>query len=351
MVFAPALPARRARKALASSDAACAVNRPHIGGRSRGKLGARDPPRTIPSSSTGGSSAMNDRATMHVGPLGSVIHVLRADPQTVEQLAAIDWSRRFRRVCLDPVRGLITLMSPSWLHEDLTGIFDEIVDVAADRLGRVSKGLRSTRLRGRGEPPGTGMEPDCTFYIGERADGFLTALAEGESTADDYLERNAPDLVVEVELTNADTGKGRALRTNRRSGAVAPARPQGVEGHHGRLPRAAARGRSATARRVASARRAHAGRRVRSGGRGQVRPHPGRAHGGGRTHRPPTGRGARQRGRGALLRRHGNAVGNDHRGITEPERRDGRRFLLRTAVRTKVRSATQPSPVPRKPTG
>ena len=150
---------------------------------------------------------MGNRATTHVGPLGSAIHVLRADAQTIEQLAALDWSRHFRRVCLDPVRGLITLMSPSWLHEDLTGIFDEIVDVAADGLGRVSKRLRSTRLRGRGEPPGTGMEPDCTFYIGERADGFLTALAEGEAAADEYLERNAPDLVVEVELTNADTGK------------------------------------------------------------------------------------------------------------------------------------------------
>ena len=64
---------------------------------------------------------------------------------------------------------------------DLTGIFDEIVDVAAGRLGRVSRGLRSTHLRGRGEPPGSGMEPDCTFYIGERADGFLTARSPGRS--------------------------------------------------------------------------------------------------------------------------------------------------------------------------
>ena len=63
---------------------------------------------------------MNDHATMHVGPLGSSIHVLRADAQTVEQLAEIDWNRHFRRVCLDPVRGLITLMSPSRLHEDLS---------------------------------------------------------------------------------------------------------------------------------------------------------------------------------------------------------------------------------------
>ena len=101
---------------------------------------------------------MNDRTTMHVGPLGSAIHVLRADAQTIEQLAAIDWNRHFRRVCLDPVRGLITLMSPSRLHEDLSRILDDIVDEAADRLGRASKPLRSTRLRGRGEPPGTGME-------------------------------------------------------------------------------------------------------------------------------------------------------------------------------------------------
>ena len=106
---------------------------------------------------------MTDHATMRVGPLGSVIHVLRADARTVEQLATIDWSRRFRRVCLDPVRGLVTLMSPSRLHEDLSEIFDDIVDVAADVLGQASNRLRSTRLRGRGEPPGTGMEPDCSF--------------------------------------------------------------------------------------------------------------------------------------------------------------------------------------------
>ena len=63
---------------------------------------------------------MNDRVTMHTGALGSVIHVLRADAETVAQLAAVDWNRHFRRVCLDPVRGVITLMAPSHLHEDLT---------------------------------------------------------------------------------------------------------------------------------------------------------------------------------------------------------------------------------------
>ena len=150
---------------------------------------------------------MNNRTTMHIGPLGSTVHVLRADEDTVVALAAVDWSRHFRRVCLDPVRGLVTLMSPSRLHENLTGIFDDIVDAAASALAGVANKLRSPRLRGRGEPPDTGMEPDCTFYVGERARGYFAACDEGEAAADAYVEHTAPDLVVEVEITSADEGK------------------------------------------------------------------------------------------------------------------------------------------------
>ena len=150
---------------------------------------------------------MNEPGTMLTGPLGSTIHVLRADSDTVAELAAVDWSRHFRRVCLDPVRGVITLMSPSRLHEDLTTILDDIVDIAGSIITGGSKGLASTRLRGRDEPPGTGMEPDCAFYVGERARGYLAALREGNAQADAFLERTAPDLVVETEITNADVGK------------------------------------------------------------------------------------------------------------------------------------------------
>ena len=150
---------------------------------------------------------MNDPATMHIGPLGSTIHVLRADAGTIAELAAIDWTCRFRRVCLDPVRGVITLMAPSRHHEDLTSIFDDIVDVAGGALAGVAKKLRSPRIRRRSEPPGTGMEPDCAFYVGERAKGYYAALVKGEEAADAYVERTAPDLVVEVEITHADKGK------------------------------------------------------------------------------------------------------------------------------------------------
>ena len=150
---------------------------------------------------------MSDTDTTHTGPLGSTVHVLRADADTIAELAAIDWSRHFRRVCLDPVRGIITLMSPSFPHEDLATILDSIVDAAGSLIAGATKGLRSTRLRGRDEPPGTGMEPDCAFYVGDRAKGYFAALGEGDEAEAAFVERTAPDLVVEVEITHADKGK------------------------------------------------------------------------------------------------------------------------------------------------
>ena len=150
---------------------------------------------------------MNETATTHIGPLGSTVHVLRADAGTIAELAAIDWSRHFRRVCLDPVRGVITLMSPSFPHEDLSKILDDIIDAAGSLISGATKGLRSTRLRRPDEPPGTGMEPDCAFYVGDRARRYFAALGEGDEAEAAFVERTAPDLVVEVEITGADEGK------------------------------------------------------------------------------------------------------------------------------------------------
>ena len=150
---------------------------------------------------------MSTPVTRRTGPLGSTIHVLRADAGTIAELAAIDWNRHFRRVCLDPVRGVITLMAPSHPHEDLSEILGHILSAAGSVIAGAAKGIRSTRLRGRGEPPGTGMEPDCAFYVGERARDYFAARAEGRAILEAYVERVAPDLVVEVEITHADAGK------------------------------------------------------------------------------------------------------------------------------------------------
>ena len=150
---------------------------------------------------------MNPPVTMYTGPLGSTVHALHADSGTVVELAAVDWSRHYGRVRLDPAGGIITLMSPSRLHEDLARILDIVVDAAGSILAGAVDGLRSTRLRRSGDPPGTGVEPDCAFYIGRHARDYRAALVEGEAAADAFLDRTAPDLVVEVEITSADEGK------------------------------------------------------------------------------------------------------------------------------------------------
>ena len=150
---------------------------------------------------------MPEASTSFVGPLGSTIYHLRADAETVAALAGLDWTSRFRRVWLDPVGGIVVLMSPSSLHEGLTRVFDDIVDAAASALGRATAKLGSVRLRGEGEPRGAGMEPDCSFHVGERARAYIGAMAESQEAAEAFLAENGPDLIVEVEITHADAGK------------------------------------------------------------------------------------------------------------------------------------------------
>ena len=229
---------------------------------------------------------MKPPATTFVGPLGSTVHVIRADAGTIAELAAVDWSRHFRRVCLDPVRGLITLMSPSHLHEDLAEIFDDIVETAADGLARISKKLGSVRLRGSGEPPGTGMEADCTFYVGERAERYQAASAKGEAAAEAFLVDTAPDLVVETEITSADEGKAERYA---RIGVREIWRLHGRRGSRelrADFPRLAAGRTAAAARRLGGAGGPDPGGRVRGGGRRAARRDPGRADGGGGPRRP-----------------------------------------------------------------
>jgi len=149
----------------------------------------------------------NTPATSFVGPLGSTIHHLRADAETVLELSGLDWERRFRRVRLDPAQGVITLVESSRLREELCGVFQDIVEGVAQTFGRPVRGLRHTRLRRPGDPPGTGVEADGAFYVGDRASAYRDAFAEGAEAATAFVERTGPDLVVEVEPTRADEGK------------------------------------------------------------------------------------------------------------------------------------------------
>ena len=249
---------------------------------------------------------MPEASTSFVGPLGSTIYHLRADAETVAALAGLDWTSRFRRVWLDPVGGIVVLMSPSSLHEGLTKVFDDIVDAAASALGRATAKLGSVRLRGEGEPRGAGMEPDCSFYVGERARAYIGAMAESQEAADAFLAENGPDLIVEVEITHADAGKIRRyadlgereiwrLRAKRGEKTSTPPPPPPSppaprqargEDPSGGLPGPSPGSAAAPAGGVGGIAGAHSvgclpGRRRRP-----TEPRPSRTHGGGGPHRP-----------------------------------------------------------------
>ena len=146
-------------------------------------------------------------ATMHVGPLGSAIHVLRARRRH---------RRRARRHRLDPAfrpglarprarphRPDVPFVSPRrsrgdlWRHRRHRG-----GHAPADVKGAPLHPPSPAR-----DPPGTGLEPDCAFYVGERAERFLAVLEENYAAAEAFIEHTGPDLVVEVEITSVVEAK------------------------------------------------------------------------------------------------------------------------------------------------
>ena len=131
----------------------------------------------------------------------------------VAQLAAMEFPNPdlpFRRVSIDPARGVAVMMAPSRLHERIAARLDKV----AEGLGGGIQGgglrveqLRGTRWRDREGPQGAGAEADCAFYIGETAEDYIRAEALGDDQADAFTERHPPDLVVEINVSHTDEGK------------------------------------------------------------------------------------------------------------------------------------------------
>ena len=143
-------------------------------------------------------------------------HLIRAfglSRLEVAQLAAMDFPNPdlpFRRVSIDPVRGVAVMMAPSRLNERIAVRLDKV----AEGLGGGVQGgglrveqLRGIRWRDREGPRGAGAEADCAFYIGETAEAYIRAEALGDEQADAFTERQPPDLVVEINVSHTDEGK------------------------------------------------------------------------------------------------------------------------------------------------
>ena len=138
---------------------------------------------------------------------GSKYWAFFADPELVAGIAASEIQRSFRRVVLDPARGLVLLMAPARAHERASELSTDVIKGFAALLETPIISLRSMRWRKPTDPPNTGPEADCCFYVGERATRYLEAEASGEDTADRFVLDNPPDIVVEIGVTNVDRDK------------------------------------------------------------------------------------------------------------------------------------------------
>lgn len=146
---------------------------------------------------------------------GSPYWAFLADREFVTRLAASDLQRAFRRVTLDPMRGLIVLMSPARAHERASELAGDVIKGIASLLGIAEVSLRSMRWRRPSDPPHTGPEPDCCFYVGDHANAYLAAEAQGEDNAEQFVLDNPPDIVVEIGVTHLDETKIDAYRDRR----------------------------------------------------------------------------------------------------------------------------------------
>ena len=138
---------------------------------------------------------------------GSEYVAFHASREEVVALAGSDLVNAFRRVILDPVRGLVMLMAPSGGHEITANDLDRFVSCVATLKGLRMEQLRATRWRREDDPRNTGLEADCSFYFGQKALECRQAYARSKEEADAYTFRVPPDLVVEVGVTHESKEK------------------------------------------------------------------------------------------------------------------------------------------------
>jgi len=143
-----------------------------------------------------------------IGSMGSEYIRFRLDPESVPLLTAkFDWNSLARRVFIDPVTGFVDLMTPSLEHELHARGTDRLLDAMGRRLGIRAIHLGSTRWRRPDDPDNTGAEPDACYYLGETAERWGRAYAQGPAERETFELNNPPDLVVEVERSPGDRDK------------------------------------------------------------------------------------------------------------------------------------------------
>ncbi len=152
-----------------------------------------------------GDAFRKDRAMERsTGSMGSEYRRFHIDPEALPLFRDFDWNSLARQVFVDPVTGLVALMTPSSQHEGYASGADRLVEALDRKYDLRAILLGSTRWRRRGDPENTGAEPDACFYLGEKAERRAHARLAGDEALEAFEGATPPDLVVEVERSHGD---------------------------------------------------------------------------------------------------------------------------------------------------
>lgn len=143
--------------------------------------------------------------------MGSVYTTYSFFPEHIAGLAEFDWNRLARRVFIDPVSGVIALMTPSPAHERQARGLDWAMAAVAGRGYPVAP-LGSTRWRLPEDPRNTGAEADACYYLAEKAMSWRAIDLMDDSALEAFVLKTPPDLVIEVERSRGDETKPLAYR-------------------------------------------------------------------------------------------------------------------------------------------
>ena len=143
--------------------------------------------------------------------MGSVYTTYSFFPEHIAGLAEFDWNRLARRVFIDPVSGVIALMTPSPAHERQARGLDWAMAAVAGRGYPVAP-LGSTRWRLPEDPRNTGAEADACYYLAEKAMSWRAIDPMDDNALEAFVLKTPPDLVIEVERSRGDETKPLAYR-------------------------------------------------------------------------------------------------------------------------------------------
>ncbi len=146
-----------------------------------------------------------DLETLRTGWMGSTFYRWRFAPTDLAGVLEYDWSQMGRRVFVDPEQGEVTLMAPSWAHQEMSRYVFRLVESAATALSISIAGGGGTTWS---PPDFRRVEADESFYLGEAAVQLRDAKRERQAgIVDAFVSANPPQLVIEVERTRGDAGK------------------------------------------------------------------------------------------------------------------------------------------------